>query len=137
MRLEKVDHIGILVKSIESSLGLYRERFGLPLRDIEFNREYGVRIAFLPLGEVLIELVEPLPGTPLEKVLREKGEGFHHIAFEVDHLRGALEELKSAGVPLRDSIPKRGGEGAWVAFLEAAAANGVSIELKEKVPAKG
>jgi methylmalonyl-CoA/ethylmalonyl-CoA epimerase len=107
MRLEKVDHNGILVKSIESSLGLYREHFGLPLRDIEVNREYRVRIAFLPLGEVLIELVEPLPGTPLEKVLREKGEGFQHIAFEVDHLTGALEELKSAGGPF--VIPSQNG----------------------------
>jgi len=132
VQLKKIDHIGILVKSIESSLELYRERFGLPLRNIEVNREYGVRIAFLPLGEALIELVEPLPGSPFEKILREKGEGFHHIAFEVDHLKEALGELKSAGVPLRDSTPKRGGEGAAVAFLEAAAANGVAVELKEK-----
>jgi methylmalonyl-CoA epimerase len=132
MKLNKIDHVGILVKNIESSLRLYQERFGLSLRRIEVNLEYGVRIAFLPLGEVLIELVEPLPGSPFEKILREKGEGFSHLAFEVDHLRSALDELQLNRIPLRDSEPKKGGEGAWVAFLDPAAADNVSIELKEK-----
>jgi len=132
MKLNKIDHIGILVRNMESSLRLYQERFGLPLRGIEVNSENGVRIAFLPLGEVLIELVEPLPGSPFEKILQEKGEGFSHLAFEVDHLRSALDELQLNRIPLRDSEPEKGGEGAWVAFLDPAAADNVSIELKEK-----
>ncbi len=73
MKLNKIDHIGILVKNMETSLRLYQEEIGLPLRGIGLNSEYGVRIAFLPSGEVLIELVEPCPALPLEKFSRKKG----------------------------------------------------------------
>ncbi len=132
MKLNKIDHIGILVRNMETSLRLYQEEIGLPLRGIGLNSEYGVRIAFLPSGEVLIELVEPLPGSPFGKIPQEKGKGFGHLAFEVDHLRSALDELQLNRIPLRNSEPKKGGEGARVAFLDPAAADNVSIELKEK-----
>jgi methylmalonyl-CoA epimerase len=134
MNLKKIDHVGILVKNIESALKFYQDRLGLPLHLLEENEEFKVRIAFLPVGEVMVELVEPLEGSPLESLLREKGEGIHHIAFEVDNLKASLEELKSKRVPLRDAQPRLGGEGALVAFLETTAANNVLIELKEKRP---
>ncbi|MEW6276358.1 MAG: VOC family protein [Bacillota bacterium] len=131
MELKKIDHIGILVENIEASLRFYRDQLGLPVKTIEANEEFKVRIAFLPIGEVLVELVEPFPDSPLRQYLKEKGEGLHHIAFEVDDLKKSLAELKAAGVPLLDEEPRLGGEGALVAFLDAGAANNVAIELKE------
>ena len=132
MNLKKIDHVGILVKNIDRALKFYRDCLGLPLHLLEENEEFKVRIAFLPVGEVMVELVEPMEGSPLRSVLQDKGEGIHHIAFEVDNLKASLEELKSQRVPLRDTQPRPGGEGALVAFLQEAAANNVSIELKEK-----
>ncbi len=134
MNLKKIDHVGILVKNIESALKFYQERLTLPLHLVEENERFKVRVAFLRVGEVMVELVEPLEGSPLKNLVREKGEGIHHIAFEVDNLKASLEELKNKGVPLRDAQPRLGGEGALVAFLETTAANNVLIELKEKKP---
>jgi len=137
MELKKIDHIGILVENIEASLRFYRDQLGLPVKTIEANEEFKVRIAFLPIGEVLVELVEPFPDSPLRQYLKENGEGLHHIAFEVDDLKKSLAGLKAAEVPLLDKEPRLGGEGALVAFLDARAANNVSIELKETRVGKG
>lgn len=131
MNLLRVDHIGVVVRDLNESLKLYIECLGLKVALIEENEAYGVRIAFLPLGEVLIELLEPIGPGPIKDDLDTLGEGVNHIAFKVDDIDMALEELKRAGVPLVDETPKPGGAGARVAFLKREAAGGVSIELKE------
>jgi len=131
VKLSKVDHIGILVRDIETSMRLYTDVFGLKPALVETNEAYNVRIAFIPLGEVLIELVEPLGRGPLQERLDKCGEGIDHIAFKVDDIEKALAEVKAAGVPLADERPKPGGAGARVAFLQREGANNVSIELKE------
>jgi len=80
----------------------------------------------------MIELVEPVKGSPIDKLIDEKGEGLHHIAVEVDDIRKSLKELSELEVPLVDTEARMGAESALVAFLDAAAANNVRIELKEK-----
>jgi len=131
--IQLIDHIGIVVEDIESSLKLYVEALGLNLSTIETNDAYKVRIAFFPVGDTLVELLQPLAeGTMMGDVLKERGECIHHIAFRVDDLEADLAKLKALGVPLINETPQIGGLGPRIAFLQASAANGVSIELVEK-----
>ena len=131
--VKMIDHIGFIVHDIESSLKIYTEALGLTLSTIETNDAYKVRIAFLPVGDTLVELIQPMTeGTMMANLLKDRGESIHHIAFRVDNLEADLAKLKAMGVPLIDENPQSGGLGARIAFLHPSAANGVSIELVEK-----
>ena len=130
-RLGKVHHVALIVSSIEDSLGLWREALGLELEtvlDIPYDR---VRIAFLGVGESKVELVEPTDDTTgVARFLASKGEGFHHVCFEVPNLAEALLHLEIDGIELIDSAPRQGAEGP-VAFLHPRACHGVLVELIE------
>jgi methylmalonyl-CoA/ethylmalonyl-CoA epimerase len=131
--IQLIDHIGIVVKDIESSLKIYAEALGLNLSTIETNEDYKVRIAFFPVGDTLVELLQPMAeGTMMGDVLKERGECLHHIAFRVDDIVADLAKLKALGVPLINETPQIGGMGAQIAFLHPSAGNGVSIELVQK-----
>ncbi|MGE5485666.1 MAG: VOC family protein [Ignavibacteriales bacterium] len=131
MKISKIDHVGILVRDLESAMRLYSDVLGIKPALIEENEAYHVKIAFMPVGGVLVELLEPTDRGGLQEWLDQHGEGIDHVAFKVDDIDRALEECRRAGVPLADETPKPGGAGARVAFLKREAANGVSIELKE------
>jgi len=129
----KIDHLGIAVKSISDSLAFYREALGLELAGTETVGDQGVRVALLPVGEARIELLEPVSGeTPVGRFIAKRGEGLHHICYEVDDLASKLDELSSRGVRLLEGYPRRGAEGKLVAFLHPASAHGVLVELVEK-----
>ena len=129
----KIDHLGIAVKSISDSLAFYREALGLELAGTETVDDQGVRVALLPIGEARIELLEPVSEeTPVGRFITKRGEGLHHICYEVDDLRSKLDQLRSRGVRLLDGYPRRGAEGKLVAFLHPASAHGVLVELVEK-----
>jgi len=129
----KIDHLGIAVSSISDSLTFYREVLGLELAGTETVDDQGVRVALLPVGEARIELLEPVSGeTPVGRFITKRGEGLHHICYEVDDLSSKLDELRSRGVRLLDGYPRRGAEGKLVAFLHPASAHGVLVELVEK-----
>jgi methylmalonyl-CoA/ethylmalonyl-CoA epimerase len=127
----KVHHVALIVASIEAALGLWRDMLGLQLEtvmDIEHDR---VRIAFLAVGESKIELVEPTDdSTGVARFLASKGEGFHHVCFEVDDLAATLTRLEIDGLELIDSAPRRGAEGP-VAFIHPRSCHGVLVELIE------
>src|SRR4051794_33547574 len=133
-RLGKVHHVALVVRSIETALVLWRDSLGLELEtimDIPYDR---VRIAFLGVGESKVELVEPTDDTTgVARFLASKGEGFHHVCFEVDNLAEALIRLELDGLELIDSAPRRGAEGP-VAFIHPRSCQGVLVELIE-VPA--
>lgn len=132
--VERIDHIGVLVEDIASSREIY-ERLGIELVKTERVPEFGVEIAFMSNGTELIELVEPLADDDeFTQLLTDQDHtGFlHHIAFRVEDIEAVLEDLKQAGVGLRDPTPRQGAGGASVAFLEQAAGNGVNIELVER-----
>jgi methylmalonyl-CoA epimerase len=130
-RLGKVHHVALIVSSIEASLGLWREALGLELEtvmDIPYDR---VRIAFLGVGESKIELVEPTDDTTgVARFLASKGEGFHHVCFEVPNLAEALLHLEIDGIELIDTAPRKGAEGP-VAFIHPRSCHGVLVELIE------
>ena len=130
-RLGKVHHVALIVRSIEASLGLWRDALGLPVELIQEMPYDRVRIAFLGVGESKIELVEPTDDTTgVARFLESKGEGFHHVCFEVPNLAEALLRLEIDGIELIDSAPRKGAEGP-VGFLHPRSCGGVLVELIE------
>lgn len=129
--LGKIHHVALIVSSIEGALSLWRDDLGLELEtvmDIEHDR---VRIAFLGVGESKVELVEPTDDTTgVARFLANKGEGFHHVCFEVPNLTETLMRLELDGLELIDSTPRRGAEGP-VAFIHPRSCHGVLVELIE------
>jgi methylmalonyl-CoA epimerase len=130
-RLGKIHHVAIVVSSIEAALGLWRDMLGLELETIMDIPTDRVRIAFLGVGESKVELVQPTDDTTgVARYLASKGEGFHHVCFEVGNLAEALIRLELDGLELIDTAPRRGAEGP-VAFVHPHACNGVLVELIE------
>ncbi len=130
--IKKIDHIAIVVHNIEEALQVYEGTLGLELAEVEEVPEQAVRIAFLPVGESELELVEPLStDSGVAKFLEKRGEGLHHICLEVDDIEAALQDLAAQGIRLIDKQPRRGAHGR-VAFLHPKSAHGVLIELIEK-----
>ena len=127
----RVHHVAIVVRSIEAALAVYRDMLGLPLETIMDIESDHVRIAFLGVGESKVELVQPTDDTTgVARFLANKGEGFHHVCFEVANLTEELTRLGIDGVELIDAAPRRGAEGP-VAFLHPRSCHGVLIELIE------
>ena len=130
-RLGKIHHVAIVVRSIDGSLPLWRDLLGLELEDVMDIPTDQVRIAFLGVGESKVELVEPTDDTTgVSRFLESKGEGFHHVCFEVDNLAEALIRLELDGLELIDTVPRRGAEGP-VAFIHPHSCQGVLVELIE------
>ena len=130
-RLGRIHHVAVVVRSIEQSLTFYRDSLGLELETITDVPGDRVRIAFLGVGESKIELVEPTDETTgVARFLDSKGEGFHHVCFEVDNLAETLLRLEIDGLELIDTAPRRGAEGP-VAFIHPRSGNGVLVELIE------
>ena len=130
-RLGRVHHVAVIVASLDDALRFWRDMLGLELDVVEDMEHDRVRIAFLPVGESKVELVEPTDDTTgVARFLASKGEGFHHVCFEVDNLAEALIRLELDGLELIDTAPRRGAEGP-VAFIHPRACQGVLVELIE------
>jgi len=134
MKIKRIDHIGIVVNNLEEATALYRDTLGLTLTRIEEAPEQGVRIAFLPVGESEVEILEPIDKTSggVAAYLEKRGECMHHLCFEVEDIEAALRELAACGVRLIDEEPKVGAHGQKMAFLHPKATHGVLIELYER-----
>lgn len=133
MKALKLDHVGIAVESLDEALELYSGLLGLQLKGIETVEEQKVRTAFLPLGGTELELLESTdPEGPIAKFIAARGPGLQHIAFRVEDIDSALEELKAAGLRLIDEKPRHGAGGARIAFLHPKSAKGVLVELCER-----
>ena len=129
----KIDHIGIVVQDIQTALQVYQDALGLPLKEIVPVPDQKVKVAFLPLGESNIELVQPTSDdTGIAKFLAKRGEGIHHICIEVEDIEATLARLKAHEVQLIDEEPRQGAHGR-VAFIHPKAMHGVLIELIEPV----
>lgn len=130
-RVGRVHHVAVVVREMDAALGFYRDTLGLapgPVVPIPADR---VNIAFLPVGEVKIELVEPIDETTgVARFLATRGEGFHHVCFEVADIAATLTRLAADGVALIDTVPRPGAEGP-VAFLHPKSCHGVLVELIE------
>lgn len=130
--LKKIYHLGYAVEDIDAAARFYEEHFGARVGDPEEVEEQGIVATTFEVGESMIELVQPTrPDSPVGKFLTQRGEGFHHVAFEVDDLEAALMELKEKGVELIDEEPRIGAGGTRMAFLHPKGAHGVLTELVE------
>jgi methylmalonyl-CoA epimerase len=132
VKVKKIDHIGVAVKSIDEAKKIYEAILGLKVTELETVAEQKVTTAFLPTGESEIELLESTStDSPVAKYIDSKGEGMQHIAFAVEDIEGALKELKDKGVRLIDEKPRKGAGGKKIAFIHPKETRGVLIELCE------
>ena len=129
----KLDHIGIAVANLDEALKLYTEILGLKVHGTETVEEQKVKVAFLPIGDTEVELLESTdPEGPIAKFIEAKGQGIQHIAFRVSNIEEALAAMKAKGIRLIDEKPRYGAGGAKIAFLHPKSTNGVLIELCER-----
>jgi len=133
MKIKHIDHIGIAVKSIEQAGRFYTEVLGLPLQATETVAEQKVTVAFIPIADSEVELLESTdPDGPVAKYIESRGEGIQHIAYRVENIDEALAELKEKGIRLIDSEARKGAGGARIAFIHPKETNGVLVELCER-----
>ena len=132
--MNKIEHIGIAVKNLEKSNVLFAKLFGKsPYKSEEVLSE-GVRTSFFQTGTNKIELLEATDSdSPIAKFLEKKGEGIHHIAFDVSDIYAEIDRLKSEGFVLINEIPRKGADNKLVAFLHPKNTNGVLIELCQEI----
>ncbi len=132
--VRKIDHIAIAVHNLEEQLEFYTAILGLNCAAIEEVPEQQVRVAILPVGDTRIELLEPTSAeSPIARFLAKRGEGLHHIAYQVINLEGELSRIEEQGVELIDRTPKTGAAGKKIAFLHPKSTHGVLIELCESL----
>ena len=130
---KKVDHIGILVSNLDEAVKLYEDCFGAEVDKVETISGQGVKAAILSLGQgAKLELLEPLPGSNMDKVLEKRGEGLHHITFEVGDVDNEISRLSEKGVDLIDKKSRPGLEG-MVAFIHPKSLRGVLVEFCQKI----
>ena len=133
MNVTQIDHIGIAVKSIKQAGKFYSDLLGLKIQDIENVADQKVDVAFIPITGSEVELLESTdPEGPVAKYIASRGEGIQHIAFRVDNIDKALEELKAKGIRLIDEKPRNGAGGARIAFIHPKETNGVLVEICER-----
>ena len=132
--MKRIDHIGIAVKSMAGSNELFRKLLGEAHYKVEVVESEKVATSFFHIGESKIELLEASdPESPVAKFIEKRGEGIHHIAFEVDDIRAEMERLESEGFIPLNREPKRGADNKLVAFLHPKSSNGVLVELCQSI----
>lgn len=130
-----VEHIGIAVKSLKQSDPLFRRLLGRSPYKYEEILDQGVITSFFQAGQTKIELLEAThPDSPIAKFIERKGEGLHHIAFEVADIRAEMTRLKEEGFQLLQEEPSIGADNKWVCFIHPKSANGVLVEICQTIP---
>ena len=132
--MNNIEHIGIAVKDLQTSNALFAKLFGKPHYKEESVESEGVNTSFFKVGSNKIELLEASkPDSPIAKFIEKKGEGIHHIAYDVDDIDAELKRLKSEGFVILNETPKKGADNKLVAFLHPKSTNGVLIELCQEI----
>jgi methylmalonyl-CoA/ethylmalonyl-CoA epimerase len=132
--MRRIDHIGIAVKNMSESNELIRKLLGETHYKVETVDSEHVATSFFHIGESKLELLEATdPESAIAKYIDKRGEGIHHIAFEVDDIRAELERLEAEGFIPLNREPKRGADNKWVIFLHPRSANGILVELCQSI----
>jgi methylmalonyl-CoA/ethylmalonyl-CoA epimerase len=133
MSLKKIDHLGIAVRDLEKALAVFRDRLRLPLDAVEEVPQEKVKVAFLSVGESRLELLQPTAvDSAVARFLDRRGEGLHHVCFEVQDFDRLLADLPRSGLELLPGYPRAGAGGERVAFFHPRSTAGVLIELRER-----
>lgn len=131
----KIEHIGIAVKDLEASNELFAKLLGRSHYKMEEVVSEHVNTSFFRTGESKVELLQATsPESAIAKFIERKGEGIHHIAFEVTDIRAEMKRLEAEGFRLLSEEPKRGADNKWVCFLHPKSANGVLVEICQSIP---
>ena len=132
--MKRIEHLGIAVANLETAIPLYEALLNTSCYKQEAVASEGVRTAFFQVGESKIELLEATnENSPIAKFLEKKGEGIHHIAFEVDDILKEMERLKMEGFTFLNDTPKKGADNKLIAFLHPKSAGGVLIEICQEI----
>lgn len=133
MKVKHIDHIGIAVKALDEAGEFYSDILGLEVEDVETVADQKVNVAFIPITDSEVELLESTdPDGPIAKYIASRGEGIQHIAFRVEDIDAALQELKEKGVRLIDNEARYGAGGAKIAFIHPKETNGVLVEICQR-----
>ncbi|MBR9833416.1 methylmalonyl-CoA epimerase [Acidiluteibacter ferrifornacis] len=133
--MRKIEHIGIAVKSIEESAKVYETLLNTDIYKTEAVESEGVKTAFMRIGQSKIELLEATsPDSPIAKFIEKRGEGTHHIAFDVDDIEAEIERLTNEGFQLIHQTPKNGADNKLIAFLHPKSTGGLLVELCQEKP---
>lgn len=133
MRLTQIDHVGIAVSHLDEAVEFYRRTFGIEPTHRERMSDQGVEEVLFAVGESYVQLLGALgPETPVGRFLERRGPGVHHLAYRVDSVAGALDDLRASGVPLVDEEPRAGSRGTRIAFVHPKGVGGVLVELVEE-----
>lgn len=133
MKALKLDHVGIAVKNLDETIKFYTDVLELELADIEIVEEQKVKVAFLPIGDTEVELLESTADDgPIAKYIERSGEGVQHLAFRVENIEEAIADMKSKGMRMIDEMPRYGAGGAKIAFMHPKDSYRVLIELCER-----
>jgi methylmalonyl-CoA/ethylmalonyl-CoA epimerase len=131
--ITKIDHIGIAVANLDETVKFYTDMLGMKIEKTETHAEQKVKVAFLPVGDTELELLESTdPEGPIARFIKSKGEGIQHIAFQTENIEKAIAELKSKGMRMIDDKPRSGAGGTKIAFLHPKFTYGVLVEVVEK-----
>lgn len=130
--IRKIDHLGIVVRDLDAAIAHWQELYGLELSHREVVEDQGVEVAKFLVGESAVELISPVrDDTGIAKYLEKRGEGIHHVCYEVDDLEAQLGDIAAKGGRLIDDKPRVGAGGDLVAFVHPKASSGVLTELKQ------
>ena len=133
MKLDRLEHVGIVVRDLEASVAFFRDVLGLRLGEGEDPDTHKIKIALMPLGETMVELIEDQDAHgPYSRFIAEKGEGVHHLCFEVRDIDVAIEELRQAGADLHNEEPVRGHQNCRILFFNPPGSRETLIELCER-----
>lgn len=132
--MQKIEHLGIAVKDLESSNLIYEKLLGSAPYKMEAVESEGVKTSFFKCGESKIELLEATnPESPIAKFIEKRGEGIHHIAFAVEDIKAEVNRLKGEGFIVLNETPKKGADNKWVVFLHPKSTQGVLVELCQEI----
>lgn len=135
MKISRLDHLAIAVHDINEALGFFRDALGLEVTNTDIEEGQGVVVAFMPVGDSELELIEPVKtDSGVARFLSGRGPGLHHICLEVDDLDAAMDRMREHGVQLIDEEPYVGTGGRRIAFIHPKSAYGVLVELYETLP---
>ncbi|WP_111308679.1 methylmalonyl-CoA epimerase [Confluentibacter sediminis] len=132
--MKNIEHIGIAVRNLEDANELYAKLFGKPHYKTEEVESEGVKTSFFKVGNHKIELLQAIKqNSPITKFIENRGEGVHHIAFEVENISAEIKRLKSVGFIVLNDIPRKGADNKLVVFLHPKSTSGVLIELCQEI----
>lgn len=129
----KLEHIGIAVKDIEESLMIWRDVLGFQVAMVKEVPDQKVKVAMLDAGSLTIELLEPLAAdSTIQKFIERRGEGLHHLSFQVENIEQKIEEFKKLNLKMIDEVARKGAHASKIAFIHPSSTGSVLIELSQK-----